>query len=751
MDDLSSFKGKSLEELASENIHLNKDFILELHKKKQIPSDVFDAIEYPERLVDIVRRTELRSLQRRLRDISSNIIFETYVDSIIRKNFSDIPSYQYTAARRQQLKNITSEELATMKQEAVQLFKDGLFPTELLDEMRAKLRHLPVITDKEVLQAEQAFNPLSEQEFWQHMDMPGVDAPEVEVKEEEEEEGWKDFDLDELLGEMELEEELVSPGQPAAKDIGGLQVALPPDLPKAPLKFHSPGEEEQKEHKQKRARIRARRGMPAPVEKAQIKAGKMEEFMKAQPAIEDVHIVMKPKYESPIVAKSDDLIIYESPSDNHPPYDSFSPFSFSGMLHINDHIYPSVSHYIIASLLANLHNVGGIDNAWKLLLLEDAREPVDAPEDFKDIPILNMLYDHLSYENFVRRQKAFSKTALKEKFKHRLLQDILLATKNDNLIFADNSDPILGIGEEKNGENYVGKYLEKLRRKIRAQREKSDEVLDVKQLEQYIMRDDYLLTWLRLRTQGMCRSIYMIWQYMEEQSSDSIPLTDDYVEKILNDIFYPCSHLIGLANKVSSKYPNFFKNIVYAQPGFDDADKDVIQLLWNRIIVLIHFLLQLNVSSTTVKTMIMQAQMDGSVKTPCVRIIKNKYQNCILSALINILYGLMLVEYGDEIDEIDITEDSVATAVSILLNQSISVNKMKNAAEISDDDRVSLEHTVAQKFGIDDTNISNYLLQGLYLVQHTPMQNNIKQNRINFFASIVPNDLQEIGGYYERR
>jgi predicted NAD-dependent protein-ADP-ribosyltransferase YbiA (DUF1768 family) len=211
--------------------------------------------------------------------------------------------------------------------------------------------------------------------------------------------------------------------------------------------------------------------------------------------------------------------------------------------------------------------------------------------------------------------------------------------------------------------------------------------------------------------------------------------------------------------------------------------KDIAQVYWNRISVMIYFLVNRMHQTTTqdVKLAIASIELLNSNKVECVQVIANNEDNCIASAIGNLLVGIekFKYQYGEHIA---LDRHDIDLAGSIILNRDISEQRVEQAMPeeveveqeiiFGDEDLaggLNSSEEVAEygdapssegSFGmnapmVDDLEQIKILLRGIdtrgtadvddlapyfmamiTIIKTFPMSKKIKTNRTNFFATI---------------
>jgi predicted NAD-dependent protein-ADP-ribosyltransferase YbiA (DUF1768 family) len=372
------------------------------------------------------------------------------------------------------------------------------------------------------------------------------------------------------------------------------------------------------------------------------------------------------------------------------PYVDFSPISLTGMLNIDDYMYPTVTHYIVVKLIASLPTDGGkqlgIKSAYSAIL-SDSESPVTGIASFVDPNEAYNRYEQLSLLHISKALKYNSKIALDAKFQNRVMQDILLSTGDSKLLWNDRNEPILGVGSKGNkGENFVGNYLMDLRRSIRSER-KGEQIdkITTKDIEQIVNSDIFVKNWLEMRIRDVCKVLVIMKNYLEVQFKKEVTLNKEFTERVLDIVYQPCSGIYGAVDLVKVEIPLYFSKIVLdslkpVQKAKDTEDiaemkelsvglEEVSRVVWKRIVVMLYFLNKHMKDSTisTLRIMLAKLEFMVSKKVNCVKYVDDEFDNCIISALLNLITGLSEFKrqygYSDKIVPRD-----VAVAISIILN-----------------------------------------------------------------------------------
>jgi len=222
----------------------------------------------------------------------------------------------------------------------------------------------------------------------------------------------------------------------------------------------------------------------------------------------------------------------------------------------------------------------------------------------------------------------------------------------------------------------------------------------------------------------------------------------------------------------------------------EKISKDIAQIYWNRIVVMLSALIQ-NVNPSTssnVRDVLVKIEMFNSIKVNCVRIIANETDNCIVSALLNLLTGIVLFK-KEFSGNLELDEDDVKLSGSIILNTKFQASHVnteipelddeeneskqfdvspsgsfpadelvhqpddepvddydenpyfefgdrKSGIQFSEGDIAKIEQQVLLISPVNSNGIALDIMKTVQIIKNSNMSTKIKQNRINFFATI---------------
>lgn len=361
-------------------------------------------------------------------------------------------------------------------------------------------------------------------------------------------------------------------------------------------------------------------------------------------------------------------------------YVSFSPISLTGMLNISGKNFPTVSHYIIARLIAHIPTQKGgggfgvIDKAYPQILV-NPNGPVEGLQSFISPDLATIKYDNLRDENYRINLEKYAKKGLDKKFEDRIFQDILLMTGNAKLVYNDFSDNILGVGGRHDKKiNFVGNYLMTLRNKFVYMRKDETLIqLHSEDISSIFNVDPFMKEWLNMRVKDMCKVLILVKNYLYAKDKIDNKLNPAFATAVLDKVYQPCSQIFGATNLITVEAPQYFRMMIRNYPGFNQVGNETIEVIWKRIAVIIYYLIKHIKESNiqNIRTILGRIELLVSKNVKCIDIVPDDYDNCIVSALLNLLRGL--VEFNKQFSyNTDVTDRDVKTAASIILNADVS-------------------------------------------------------------------------------
>lgn len=480
------------------------------------------------------------------------------------------------------------------------------------------------------------------------------------------------------------------------------------------------------------------------------------------------------------------LIYPVSNKMSNPLYQQFSPVEYYGMLTIDGLNYPSVTHYILTALISAIPSVGGMKNAYKYIL-SNRTKGITGPQSFLNPDIITNRYNEIRKIDHDERLTTYAVKGLDKKFLDRRLQDLLVLTGKAELRWEDYSDPILGVGGKgTKGLNFVGTYLMKLRDKYTKEHSKETiNKITESDVTKILENDLFLMNWVRMKVKDMCRTVKAVRKHLFVNYKIKVKINSEFCENVFNQIYNPCGALSSLSKSVNTNIPNYFRNMM-SKCIDGKMDDDTVGVFWKRIVVMIYsFIKVLNTSSgkkgiflNNMKHDLVSVSELLSRKTNCVRIVSDEYDNCIVSAIINLLTSIGNINkedvnlaatliLGRDVDgEIKPEEEDEEVREQLeyrpIAEEDGGIDQF-NEGDTSDEDYdpdddpdddlhssfggdggVSSEDMLSVQDAIrnivnekaDPREVAEYIFGAVRTIKNYNIDKNIKQNRINFFASM---------------
>ena len=477
-------------------------------------------------------------------------------------------------------------------------------------------------------------------------------------------------------------------------------------------------------------------------------------------AIRTKHPAIPPKIDRTVIN------IYPKPQDNDPRYAGFSPLAYTGMLAIGAFMYPTVYHYVMAKLIAALPKIGKASDDVPLqsmnfntLLKEFAEgryihsnfgnlgiviahtmlktEPRNTGEkynDYKNELDVENTYIRVKEENMKYQTMMLAAKAISKKFEDYEMKIALWNTGSTNLVYDDKRSYILGTGKAGSGLNFTGKYLMAVRQKLANMPDTRIEVsLNINEVGEFIDGDDVIRAWVTNRVRDMCNVIYIVKNYSNYKYGDNMKIDPEMMENVLDLVYQQCKALNVFANKIKNvPMPSFFGQLVRGCPGFSNATQDEMDVLWSRISLLVGYLYTyIKVKTpTNIKKTIKYAQLSVENDNSCVVRLREKSANCIFAAIVNLLLSIQNFNEYYNRDQ-TITIEDIQTVVNIILAKHVEI-RPKIAIE---PDKTYIDNFMRDEFFNDNDEINAYIYGAIKTIEDSKLDDNIKNNRVNFFAS----------------
>lgn len=315
-------------------------------------------------------------------------------------------------------------------------------------------------------------------------------------------------------------------------------------------------------------------------------------------------------------------------------------------------------------------------------------------KDFKSFEQILTDYEQARQKDLEYKLRSYTRQALQAKFTDRNLQNLLLYTTNQKLVWDEQEDSYLGNGtKEHRGQNIAGKLLEELRGQILTLREKESTLsrltnTDIDNLLAIPDNKDgnFIRDWVRMRLKDVCSTLSVVSKYLVRKGIDhTLVDTPELVELVFYSIYYPCKDIYEKSKKITvNQVPESFRELVGKQRGFcntNESQEKILDLLWKYIIVVLYYFsndLSERLPLVQLSSKITRAEYDVSRFRKCAHIYGNKYDDCKAAALINLLCTLVNIQKVMNVATPSIDQLDVLAATSIILETPLSTKGIEN-------------------------------------------------------------------------
>lgn len=371
----------------------------------------------------------------------------------------------------------------------------------------------------------------------------------------------------------------------------------------------------------------------------------------------------------------------------------FLPDKYNGFMYvINSKNYPTMIHYIVAALLffysRDNDKTKNKDDIYKILLENGTGKQID---NFKSINVLQTVFITEMNTELRTKLEKYTKEALDIKFsnKYPAFVDILLLTNDNLLVWNDKSDSFLGVGDYKKGqegENFVGRYLMILRRRLSSLpipriELKSDDLLS-------LVNDDYVRKWITSRATDACNIVDICNLYMESVVKQQLQISPEFITDVILNVYKSCEYSRSTSGIIKS-VPSWFENDISYTSMYKSLNNDIINrkncvnTIWKYIYHLLSLVMDVCKKNPSYNPTIIIANAQLGINriniNNCPTIANyDKQTSCIIIAIVNvidILYNISRNNSGF------ITYDIGNTIASIILGKPVNISISTNINE----------------------------------------------------------------------
>ena len=491
---------------------------------------------------------------------------------------------------------------------------------------------------------------------------------------------------------------------------------------------------------------------------------------------------------------NDPILIYphykNTPSD-HKKFVELSPYVIQDkLLKINGKLFPSIIHYLYVMLIHKLTDTG-FEESYKYII-RDIDKQVNILSDFVLPNTIEKRYKMIMKEYMENKKKELLTKALSVKFNTKRLRVLLLATGDNELVFNEyvsngkirkdtiTIDILNSIREEEKN-NMDDKTLRNF---------------NPEQLQSLLRVDPFMNSWLKMRVNDICNTITTVYEYTKKKINN-IELNAELVSLILDTIYQPCSYIVDNIENLSddNKAPQYFIDIVKSCTSLKEIEftDEIIEVIWKRISIIFYFLIKLikHKSLFDLRSVLGSIELMNSSERSCISYTNNNNTDCVISAIINLLNRihsfkkeLLITTKFDDTEfslvskiilsnnketVIELSPEYIPTSpqyddeyiptspqyndeyiptspqyspTSFISNEELSDNILSEIMRVNIDDiniTNIIQTNIVQELQdiefTDNISLSNILLKYIHIINDTPMNNQVKINRINFFAT----------------
>ena len=396
---------------------------------------------------------------------------------------------------------------------------------------------------------------------------------------------------------------------------------------------------------------------------------------------------------SPRTSESDAPFIINSVDDQN-----IFTLVFKIMLKIKGKYYPTISHYITTNLFLNINSEWNINDVYSNFTLVDKNLRISF-ESFRNINEMNDEYFRIRGENYNNKIKELAVVGLNKKFENEDFQYDLLITETSYLVWNDMSDLILGGDGRTSGENFVGKYLMKIRENIRnvhTQETVNPEDVSDEDISK-IVKNRFIKKFIGLQVNNICKFALIIKNYKKKNSKDMF-------KYVFDNVLNKCSPVYSVS---SSSIPEEFYDIVNKEcrmcleiENFVISD-EILEKMWNYIWSMIFVIIN-HVKTKSEDGVVNIYEMSRVIRTvqDIQTLKKTNVENIIMEDDLNqIVNCLVNVTSMMNIDKKIIQKKDIDIATSLVLG--------KDIRHIKNTDILMQSEPVNQKFEVFDENEIN--------------------------------------------
>jgi hypothetical protein len=192
--------------------------------------------------------------------------------------------------------------------------------------------------------------------------------------------------------------------------------------------------------------------------------------------------------------------------------------------------------------------------------------------NFMDVDEAELVYREQNNKTFKKLEEIYSRKALVEKFKDVNLQNLLLITNKQTIVWDDPKNLFIGFTKK---DNIIGKVLMDIRDSYEKSRQDTFPFIkNENAIVKFMAKDAFMQSWINMRSLDMCNNLHRFIKYINKIDT-SIDIDEFFVSSILDNILFPFSIFTEMSRKIDVEVPEFFRNIILNSKGIPPTPDDL--------------------------------------------------------------------------------------------------------------------------------------------------------------------------------
>lgn len=576
-----------------------QESVLELYKRGNLKI-IDKEIQAPGYLVLAARRDNLKELQKRFENRKAELILNKFNEYIIRQNYPRMPQEDVEKAAKQFFQTAPSlAEYLELRSLIQQKYLQGKLNDELNQEIEIAISTIPKISDKTIKKSQimiEEKEEIDEEKADSSSSSSISDDPIKLILTSKDDKAHK-YSLIQQLQKFTGKSSDKYKKWSLEKIQSELEKYTGSEATKQPKVENGRWIIELRTGAYKKITLDTIEGGIKPSEKHVLKL--FEKYNKKNNTdfsrnrvsvswISDLEVELKEEQVEKSYVKEFGIPVEIKPlvEENKEELKEFSPL-FQKSFVVDSYTFNSVSIYITAMLITqtgitrdisnkNIYKRGtSLEDARKLLLKEDG--------NFVTPDQANLIYTRRKIESFRELTETFARIAIKKKFEDINLGQLLASTGDAELVYNDPYDTLLGTGtKEYPGQNIGGVILMQTRTDIFTKKKEYglEEPFVSSDIALSIFKDQFLLSWLKMRLLDMCNTVHKFQTYLLVTGKQEEEIDDKFITIVLDLVFPHCNLDFETENITM---PEYFVNMVSDCAGLSyklsrDYDKEIKQV-----------------------------------------------------------------------------------------------------------------------------------------------------------------------------